>query len=370
MEDGSFPLGTTAFEKRGIAVMLPEWQMEKCIQCGRCSYVCPHATIRTILINDEELKNAPESFKVLKAAGKGLENLHFRVQIAPLDCTGCSNCADVCPVKEKAIVMKPADQGIIEESENWEYALKVSYKDGVMDPYTLKGSQFSKPLLEFNGACPGCGETPYVRLLTQLFGDRMMIANATGCSSIWGASAPSIAYTTNAEGKGPAWANSLFEDNAEYGYGMYLGVKQIREKLAELMEQAVNSPISDKLKEAFKEWLDGMNNGSKSKAAASKIFEALKDYDYKGNKAIEEIAEKKDFLVKRSFWILGGDGWAYDIGYGGVDHVLASGDDVNLFVMDTEVYSNTEASRQSQLQLLPLQNLLHQVKKSEKKTLV
>lgn len=341
MEDGSFPLGTTAYEKRGIAVMLPEWQMEKCIQCGRCSYVCPHATIRTLLVNDEELKNAPDSFKVLKASGKGMENLHFRVQIAPLDCTGCSNCADVCPVKDKALVMKPAEQGIIEESPNWEYALKVTYKDGIMDSHTLKGSQFAKPLLEFNGACPGCGETPYVRLLTQLFGDRMMIANATGCSSIWGASAPSIAYTTNEDGKGPAWANSLFEDNAEYGYGMYIGVRQIREKLAYLMKESLNSPVSDKVKSAIKEWLDGMNDGSRSKAAAGKILEALKGYDYKGNKNIEEIIEKKDFLIKRSFWILGGDGWAYDIGYGGVDHVLASGDDVNLFVMDTEVYSNT-----------------------------
>lgn len=341
MEDGSHPLGTTAYEKRGIAVMLPEWQMEKCIQCGRCSYVCPHATVRTLLIDDEELKNAPDTFKTLKASGKGLENLHFRVQIAPLDCTGCNNCADVCPAKGKALVMKPAEQGIIEESENWEYSLKITEKHGVMDPFTLKGSQFIKPLLEFNGACPGCGETPYIRLLTQLYGDRMMIANATGCSSIWGASSPSIAYSTNAEGKGPAWANSLFEDNAEYGYGMYLGVKQIREKLAELMEQAVNTQISDKLKEAFREWLDGMNDGSKSKTAAKKILEAFKGYDFKGNKALEEIMEKKDYLIKRSFWIIGGDGWAYDIGYGGVDQVLAMGDDVNLFVMDTEIYSNT-----------------------------
>jgi pyruvate-ferredoxin/flavodoxin oxidoreductase len=340
MEDGSHPLGTTAYEKRGIAVMLPEWQMDKCIQCGRCSYVCPHATIRTLLVNEEELKNAPSTFKTKQALGKGLENLHFRVQIAPLDCTGCNNCADVCPVKDKALIMKPAEQGIIEESENWEYALKITEKN-VMDPFTLKGSQFIKPLLEFNGACPGCGETPYIKLLTQLYGDRMMIANATGCSSIWGASSPSIAYSTNAEGKGPAWANSLFEDNAEYGYGMYLGVKQIREKLAQLMEQAVNTEISDKLKQAFREWLDGMNDGIKSKSASKKILEAFKGYDFRGNKVLEEIMEKKDYLVKRSFWIIGGDGWAYDIGYGGVDQVLAMGDDVNLFVLDTEIYSNT-----------------------------
>ncbi len=341
MEDGSYPLGTTSYEKRGIAVMLPEWQMDKCIQCGRCSYICPHATVRTLLLNDEEIKNAPDTFKTKKAVGKGLENLYFRVQIAPLDCTGCNNCADICPAKGKALVMKPAEQGIAEEAENWEYAMKITQKGNIIDPYTLKGSQFIKPLLEFSGACPGCGETPYIRLLTQLFGDRMMIANATGCSSIWGASAPSIAYTTNAEGKGPAWANSLFEDNAEYGYGMYLGVNQLREKLAGLMKQAVCENLNDNVKTAFHEWLDSMHDGDKSKAASKKILEVLKNYDYNGNKIIEEIIEKKDYLIKRSFWIIGGDGWAYDIGYGGVDQILSMGDDVNLFVMDTEVYSNT-----------------------------
>ncbi|HEX9061622.1 MAG TPA: pyruvate:ferredoxin (flavodoxin) oxidoreductase, partial [Clostridia bacterium] len=341
MEDGSHPLGTTAYEKRGIAVMLPEWQIDKCIQCGRCSYVCPHATIRLFLLDDEEVKKAPDTFKTKKAAGKGLENLGFRVQVAPLDCTGCGNCADVCPVDEKAIIMKPAEQEIEAESENWEYALKVTAKDDLMDPRTLKGSQFVRPLLEFNGACPGCGETPYIRLLTQLFGDRMMIANATGCSSIWGASSPSIAYSTNAEGKGPAWGNSLFEDNAEYGYGMYLGVKQIREKIAELMEHALKSDIGDKVKDAFRKWLEAKEDGDGSKAAAKNIFEALKGYDYKGNKIIEEIMEKKDYLIKKSFWMIGGDGWAYDIGYGGVDQVLSSGDDVNLLVLDTEIYSNT-----------------------------
>ncbi|MCX7922011.1 MAG: pyruvate:ferredoxin (flavodoxin) oxidoreductase [Clostridia bacterium] len=341
MEDGTYPLGTTAYEKRGIAVMVPEWQIDKCIQCGRCSYVCPHATIRLYLLDQDEVNRAPDTFKTKQAAGKGLENYQFRVQVSPLDCTGCGNCADVCPTAEKAIIMKPAEQEIEMESENWEFVTTVTAKDDLMDPTTLKGSQFVRPLLEFNGACPGCGETPYIRLLTQLFGDRMMIANATGCSSIWGASAPSIAYTTNAEGKGPAWANSLFEDNAEFGYGMYLGVKQIRERLAELMEQAANSSIGENIKEAFREWLDGMNDGSKSKAATKKIFEALKGFDYKGNSVIEEILAKKDYLIKKSVWAIGGDGWAYDIGYGGVDQVLASGDDINLFVMDTEIYSNT-----------------------------
>lgn len=341
MEDGSHPLGTTAYEKRGIAVMLPEWQIDKCIQCGRCSYVCPHATVRMFLLNEEERSNAPDTFKTKQAAGKGLEKLHFRVQISPLDCTGCGNCADVCPTEEKALIMKPAEQEIEAEEENWEYALTITEKTEYMDVKTLKGSQFARPLLEFNGACPGCGETPYIRLLTQLYGDRMMIANATGCSSIWGASSPSIAYTTNASGKGPAWANSLFEDNAEYGYGMYLGVKQIRERLQDLMQQALQSDIGQEVKDAFGTWLEVMEDGDGSKAATKKILEALGNYDYKGNKIIEEIMEKKDYLIKKSFWIVGGDGWAYDIGYGGVDHVLASGDDVNLFVLDTEIYSNT-----------------------------
>lgn len=341
MEDGTFPLGTTAYEKRGIAVMLPEWQIDKCIQCGRCSYVCPHATIRLFLLDEEEVKKAPDTFKTKKAAGKGLEHLQFRVQVAPLDCTGCANCADVCPAKGKALIMKPAEQEIEAESENWEYAMTITEKSNLMDPKTLKGSQFVRPLLEFNGACPGCGETPYIKLLTQLFGDRMVISNATGCSSIWGASAPSIAYTTNAQGKGPAWINPLFEDAAEFGYGLYLGAKQIRERLADLMKQALDSPIQEDIKEAFRTWLDVAYDGEGSKAATAKILEVLKTYDYKGNKIIEEIVEKKDYLIKRSFWAIGGDGWAYDIGYGGLDHVLATGDDINLFVMDTEVYSNT-----------------------------
>lgn len=341
MEDGTFPPGTTAFEKRGIAVMIPEWQIDRCIQCNQCSYICPHATIRPFLLNKEELKNAPETFKTKKAVGKGLEGLQYRIQISPLDCTGCGNCADICPARGKALIMKPAEQEIEAESENWVYATTISYKDNILNPKTLKGSQFAKPLMEFSGACPGCGETPYVKLLTQLFGDRMMIANATGCSSIWGASAPSIAYTINAEGKGPAWANSLFEDNAEYGYGMYLGVKQIRERLAELMNELLKSNIGVKLKEAFEDWFKGKDDAEASKLASYKIHKLLRDYNYEHNPLIKEIIEKKDFLIKKSFWIIGGDGWAYDIGFGGVDHVIASGDDVNLFVMDTEVYSNT-----------------------------
>ena len=341
MEDGSYPLGTTAYEKRGIAVYLPQWQPDKCIQCGQCSYVCPHATIRPFLLTDEELEKAPDTFITRKPKGKSLENLHWRIQISPLDCTGCGNCADVCPAPGKALIMEPAEQEIENESENWEFAMTVSPKENVLNPYTVKGSQLKTPLLEFNGACPGCGETPYIKLLTQLFGDRMMIANATGCSSIWGASAPSIAYSTNHEGKGPAWANSLFEDNAEYGYGMYLGVKQIREKLAETMKQATESEIDPKLKEAFNEWLENMDDGEGSKKASKKVLEALKNVDYEASPLLKEINDKKDFLVKRSFWLIGGDGWAYDIGYGGLDHVLSTGDDINIFVMDTEIYSNT-----------------------------
>jgi pyruvate-ferredoxin/flavodoxin oxidoreductase len=231
--------------------------------------------------------------------------------------------------------------GDLGQAENWEFAMTLTEKGDVMSKDTVKGSQFQRPYLEFNGACPGCGETPYVRLITQLFGDRMMIANATGCSSIWGASAPSIAYTTNADGRGPAWANSLFEDNAEYGYGMYLGVKQIREKLALLMQQAMAGELPPKLKEAFQKWLDTFDDGEESKVTSRAVIDALKEVDYQSNPVLAEIMEKKDYLVKRSFWIIGGDGWAYDIGYGGLDQVLAMGDDVNLFVMDTEIYSNT-----------------------------
>lgn len=341
IEDGTFPLGTTAYEKRGIAVYLPEWQIDKCIQCNQCSLICPHATIRPYLLSDEDLKSVPETFKTKKAAGKGMEGYNFRIQLSPLDCTGCGNCADVCPAKGKALIMKPADKEIEAEAENFEFALRINEKRDLIDRNTLKGSQFIKPLLEFNGACPGCGETPYIKLLTQLFGERMMIANATGCSSIWGGSAPSIAYSVNHEGKGPSWANSLFEDNAEFGYGMFLAVRQIREKIADLMNGALNEPLDNDLKEAFQLWLQGLDDGDKSKEAADKIFKAANQREYKNNPKVQEILELKDFLIKKSNWLIGGDGWAYDIGYGGLDHVIAMGDDVNIFVMDTEVYSNT-----------------------------
>ncbi|QAT60925.1 pyruvate:ferredoxin (flavodoxin) oxidoreductase [Acidilutibacter cellobiosedens] len=343
MEDGIFPSGTAAYEKRGIAVNVPEWQIDKCIQCNQCSFVCPHAVIRPFLLNEEEVKNKPESFKTKKALGKGLEGLEYRIQISPLDCTGCGNCADICPAKGKALVMKPLEEQAETQIPNWEYAMKVSVKDDLMSLNSIKGSQFSQPLLEFSGACAGCGETPYAKLTTQLFGDRMIIANATGCSSIWGASAPSMPYCTNKEGKGPAWANSLFEDNAEYGYGMAVAVKQMRSKIEDLMKEFIALNIDQEISNVFDEWIKGKEDARSSKAAALKMLPLLKKEvsDERGKEILAEITELKDYLIKKSVWIFGGDGWAYDIGFGGLDHVLASGENINVLVFDTEVYSNT-----------------------------
>lgn len=342
MEDGTFPLGTTAYEKRGIAVLIPQWQTDKCIQCNQCSFICPHAVIRPFLLNEEEKRRAPETFETKKAVGKGLEGLEYRMQVSPLDCTGCGNCADICPAPGKALVMVKAEKEIVRQEENWEYAVNnISYKDNLMNKTTLKGSQFSKPLLEFHGACAGCGETAYLKLVTQLYGDRMIIANATGCSSIWGASAPSIPYTKTHRDKGPAWANSLFEDNAEFGFGIYLATKQIREKLKELMEEGIKSNISQECSQIFKEWIVNMDDGEKSKEISKNLINILNKDEYKDNYTVREIIKRKDFLIKKSHWIVGGDGWAYDIGYGGLDHVLSKNEDVNILVFDTEVYSNT-----------------------------
>ncbi|MBZ4646209.1 MAG: pyruvate flavodoxin/ferredoxin oxidoreductase domain protein [Clostridia bacterium] len=339
-EDGTFPQGTAAYEKRGIAINVPEWQIDNCIQCNQCSLVCPHAVIRPFLLDDEELANAPEGFAVKPALGKELKGLHYRIQISPLDCTGCGVCAQTCPAKEKALIMKPFATQVEKQKEYFNYAInKVKVKDNLIDKFTLKGSQFAKPLLEFSGACAGCGETPYAKLITQLFGDRMLIANATGCSSIWGGSAPSTPYTVNDRGHGPAWANSLFEDNAEYGYGMYLGVEQIRDKLADIAQEVINLNLDAGLNAALTDWLQNKNKGEESRLAASKLLPLLEKYS--DHTLIHEILDRKEFLVKKSQWIFGGDGWAYDIGFGGLDHVLASGDDVNVLVFDTEVYSNT-----------------------------
>ena len=339
-EDGHFESGTTAYEKRGVAVTVPKWDASKCIQCNQCSYVCPHATIRPILLTEEEAAKAPEGFGAVAGKGKGVDQYQFKMQVSPLDCLGCGSCAKVCPAKESALTMVPLHEEMA-EAANWEYAMTVSPKENPMDKYSVKGSQFEQPLLEFSGACAGCGETPYIKLVTQLFGDRMYVANATGCSSIWGASAPSMPYTTNHKGQGPAWCNSLFEDNAEFGLGMFLGQKQRRTRTAENVKALIEMGVAAAEGQA---WLDTMNLGEESKATSAALLEAVKAYsgDNAEAKALcNEVITDADLLVKKSQWIFGGDGWAYDIGYGGLDHVLASGEDVNVFVLDTEVYSNT-----------------------------
>jgi pyruvate-ferredoxin/flavodoxin oxidoreductase len=340
IEDGTFMSGTSAFEKRGIAVEVPQWYSENCIQCNECSYVCPHAAIRPFLIDEKELAEVPESVITLKANGKQFAGLQFRIQVTPLDCTGCGNCADVCPAKEKALIMKPFETQQIEIG-NWNhFSKKVTYKDKLVEKdKTFKNSQFAQPLFEFSGACAGCGETPYVKLITQLFGERMMIANATGCSSIYGASAPATPYCANNEsGRGPAWANSLFEDNAEYGFGMAEGVASSRDRLTSIMHTALKDGVSEREQEAFTEWISGRDEASVSEIASIKVLEAIKGVN---KNYAQELLSLKQYLVKKSIWVIGGDGWAYDIGYGGLDHVLASGKDINVLVLDTEVYSNT-----------------------------
>ena len=339
MEDGTFEAGTAAYEKRGIGINIPEWIADNCIQCNQCAYVCPHATIRPFLLTEEEAKNAPASTKLVAAkALKTEEPMQFTMAVSTLDCTGCGNCAQVCPAKEKALVMKPQHTQE-DQIEAWDYCVNdIAPKKNPMNKNTVKGSQFEQPLFEFSGACAGCGETPYAKLITQLFGDRMMIANATGCSSIWGGSAPSTPYTTNHKGHGPAWANSLFEDNAEFGLGMFLGVKAIRERLVDLAGKAIEAGVKPEAKEALEAWIAEVDNGEGTRDRADAVVAALQG---ETNEFAKEILKDQDYLAKRSQWIFGGDGWAYDIGYGGVDHVLASGEDVNILVMDTEIYSNT-----------------------------
>lgn len=372
--DGRFPAGTAAYEKRCIAVDVPEWQVDNCIQCNQCSVVCPHAAIRPILLTEEEAANAPEAFVTKKAVGKGLEGLQYRIQVSAMDCTGCGNCADICPAKTKALVMKPMEEQKEVQEENWYFATdfsKVSAKPDVMPATTIKGSQFRQPLLEFSGACAGCGETAYMKLATQLFGPRMMVANATGCSSIWGASAPATPYTYNHEGKGPAWANSLFEDNAEYGYGMYLAVSQLRSKVEELAKELAEVVTDEAEKAVVTEFIDNMYNGDTTVATSESFTKLVDKYAAEGKytELVKELVELKDYFVKRSQWILGGDGWSYDIGYGGLDHVLASGEDVNVLVFDTEVYSNTGGQSSKATPAAAMAKFAASGKRSKKKDL-
>ena len=340
--DGSTPSGSSAYEKRGIAVDIPIWQPDNCIQCNRCAYVCPHAVIRPIALTEEEAANAPEGMDMIDMMG--MPNMKFSIAVSAYDCTGCGSCANVCPGKkgEKALVMGNMEANAGRQTF-FDYGTELPIKPEVVAKFketTVKGSQFKQPLLEFSGACAGCGETPYAKLITQLFGDRMYIANATGCSSIWGNSSPSTPYTVNPQGRGPAWSNSLFEDNAEFGYGMLLAQNTIRERLKASVEKLVENGANDDVKAAAQEYLDTFSVGATNGTATDKLVKALEDCDC-GCAERAELLKNKDFLAKKSQWIFGGDGWAYDIGFGGVDHVLASGQDINIMVFDTEVYSNT-----------------------------
>ncbi|MGI6239801.1 MAG: pyruvate:ferredoxin (flavodoxin) oxidoreductase [Christensenellales bacterium] len=368
---GRVPTGTTKYEKRAIAVNVPEWQIDKCIQCNNCVMVCPHAVIRAFLMTDEQMEAAPETFTAKPAIGPKFKGLKYRVQVSVLDCTGCGNCAQVCPAKDGgALIMKPL-QSQKEQEANWEYADSLPEYKGELNVKNVRESQFKKPLFEFSGACAGCGETPYIKLVTQLFGDRMVIANATGCSSIYGGSAPTCPYTVNDDGHGPAWANSLFEDNAEFGFGMNLAYSQRRDRLAQTVEKLISVDYAeDAIKTAGAEWIEKINDAEGSKSAGAALLAACKDgvdVDLTGTeweaewlangkictcdacKLAQEVVDNADLLTKKSVWIIGGDGWAYDIGYGGLDHVLAMGEDVNILVLDTEVYSNTggQASKAS-----------------------
>ncbi len=341
-EDGTWDHGTSKYEKRGVASLVPKWIPENCIQCNQCAYVCPHATIRPFVLDEKEQEGMGEDVDLLKAQGRQFADMGFRIQVDVLDCLGCGNCADVCPGKrgEKALEMVPIESQF-DNQKNWDYMVdSVSSKAHLVDiKLNVKNSQFATPLFEFSGACSGCGETPYIKLITQLYGDRMMIANATGCSSIYGASAPSTPYTTDEEGKGPAWANSLFEDNAEFGFGFVIANASMRNRIENLMKQAlVLNDFSDEEKDLFKEWIANKDDGDITKELRTKMMPLLKN---NSNPLATELASLERYIVKKSIWVFGGDGWAYDIGFGGLDHVLAMGQDINVLVLDTEVYSNT-----------------------------
>ena len=333
LEDGTWHAGSTKYEKRGAAVDVPQWDMTKCIQCNQCALVCPHAAIRPVLLDENEQQHAPAGFETKKATG--LAQYQYRMQVSPYDCTGCGSCANICPAKEKALTMQPLESQL-GQAENWEYAVEtVTVKKDAVSDKTVKASQFAKPYFEFSGACAGCGETPYIKLVTQLFGDHMYITNASGCSSAYGGSTPSSPYCTDCKGCGPAWAMSLFEDNAEYAYGYLLGQDAIKRQL-----KAAAQTLADKgvAAEVCKEYIDKAESAAESRGAADALLAAVA-----GDKSDEAefIRNNKEFLTKKSVWAFGGDGWAYDIGYGGLDHVLASGKNINVLVLDTEVYSNT-----------------------------
>ncbi len=360
-EDGRIDLGLTAYEKRGIALKVPVWDSAKCIQCNKCALVCPHAVIRPYLLNDEEKANAPEGFETVPAMGAAAKGLHFSMQVSTYDCTGCGSCVACCPAKEKAISMEPVT--LKEEQKTlWNYGLEISDKGDLFNPYTIKGSQFRQPLIEFSAACAGCGETPYAKLLTQLFGDRVYWANATGCSQAWGSPMPGIPYTTNKRGFGPAWTNSLFENNAELALGMFLSVKQ--QRLAQ--KTLVEAYAAETNSEAAKNWLEAFDDFDASRAATDALVAELETMS---SETAEKILARKDQLSKKCFWMFGGDGWAYDIGFGGLDHVVASGEDINVFVVDTEIYSNTGGQSSKATPLGAVAQFASAGKRSRKKDL-
>jgi pyruvate-ferredoxin/flavodoxin oxidoreductase len=363
---GIFKTDTIKYEKRGLSTRLPEWIEKNCIQCNRCAFVCPHSVIRPFLMTEEEKAKAPSKYRGIKAVGKDLENYYFSIEISSMDCTGCGNCARECPAKEKALLMKPFKELYESERDLFEYAVSLKEKKSFFNKYSVKGSQFQKPLFEFSGACAGCGETPYLKLLTQLYGNKMIIANATGCTSIYGGTAISIPWSVDSKGCGPAWANSLFEDNAEYGFGMFLALKTRCHTLRENIEKALKENIKEELKTLFKSFLENIENEDEIVEISNKIIPLLEE-----NKegVLKEIYEEKDLLIKPSLWIIGGDGWAYDIGYGGLDHVLAMDEDVNMLVLDTEVYSNTGGQASKATPLGSIAKFTSSGKKTMKKDL-
>ncbi len=366
-EDGTYPTGTTKYEKRAISLFVADWSPDNCIQCNQCAFVCPHGVLRPMLLSDEQVEKAPPSMTAPKALGKSYEGKYF-MGFSALDCTGCGNCVDVCPAKEKAIELKPLADKRDTYVELWDYVKDIEPPE-LTDKQisTVKGSQFLKPLIEFSGACAGCGETPYAKLITQLFGDRMVVSNSAGCATVWGGSAPSVPYTKNSCGHGPAWGFSLFEDNAEYGYGMHVGAKTVRRALASDIKKVLDEGVDKKLETAMREWLEGMNETKGSRARATKLAAALKPFE--NDSRLGRIVQKSHLFVKHSNWVFGGDGWAYDIGFGGLDHVLASGENINVMVFDTEVYSNTGGQSSKATPTAAIAKFASSGKRSKKKDL-